>query len=75
MDKYQLSNCSLKYSNNLKNCINLFIHEEKNEYILIELLFSDSELLYQKMQIIKEGIDKSIINEKKKFEDYLNNLK
>ena len=75
VDKYQLSNCSLKYSNNVKNCINLIIKEEKNEYILIELLFSDSELLYQKMQIIKEGIDKSIINEKKKFEDYLNNLK
>ena len=75
MDKYQLSNCSLKYSNNVKNCINLIIKEEKNEYILIELLFSDSELLYQKMQIIKEGIDKSIINEKKKFEDYLNNLR
>ena len=75
VDKYQLSNCSLKYSENIKNCINLFFPEDKNNYIIVELVFSDSELLYQKMQIIKEGIDKSIINEKKKFEDYLNNLK
>ena len=75
IDKYQLSNCSLQFSNNVKNCFNLFIKDEKNEYIIVELLFSDSEILYQKISLIKKEIENSIINEKKKFEDFLNNLK
>ena len=75
VDKYQLTNCILKFSKNIKNCINLFFYEDKSNYIIVELVFFDSELLYQKMSIIKEEINKSIIKEKKKFEDFLNNLK
>ena len=75
VEKYQISNCSLKFSENIKNCINLFFPEDKNNYIIVELVFSDSELLYQKMNIIKEEINNSLIKEKKKFEDFLYNLK
>ena len=75
VDKYQLSNCLLKFSENNKNCINLFFQEDNNDYIIIELVFSDSELLYQKMSLIKEEINNSMNKEKKKLEDFLNNLK
>jgi len=75
VDKYQISNCSLKFSENIKNCINLFFPEDKNNYIIVELVFSETELLYKKMSIIKEEINNSLIKEKKKFEDFLYNLK
>ena len=75
VEKYQISNCSLKFSENIKNCINLFFPEDKNNYIIVELVFSDTELLYQKMNIIKEEINNSLIKEKKKFEDFLYNIK
>ena len=75
VDKYQISNCSLKFSENIKNCINLFFPEDKNNYIIVELVFSETEILYQKMSIIKEEINNSLIKEKKKFEDFIYNLK
>ena len=75
VEKYQISNCSLKFSENIKNGINLFFPEDKSNYIIVELVFSDTELLYQKMNIIKEEINNSLIKEKEKFEDFLYNLK
>ena len=74
INKYQISDCSIKYSKNVKNCIELFFLENKNDYITIELIFSDTELLNQKIYLIKEEIDSSMVKEKKKLEDFLKNL-
>ena len=75
INKYQISDCSIKYSKNVKNCIELFFLENKNDYITIELIFSDTELLNQKIYLIKEEIDSSMVKEKKKLEEFLKNLK
>ena len=73
--KYQLSDCSVKFSQNMLNCIELFFIENKNNYVTVELIFPDSEQLNQKICLINEEIENSIIKEKRKLEDFLKNLK
>ena len=75
VSKYPLSDCSLKLGENIKNCLLLFIVNNKNDYIVIELIFLDSEYLNQKMYLIKEEIENSMIKEKKKLEDFFKSLK
>ena len=73
--KYQLSDCSVKFSQNMLNCIELFFIENKNNYVTVELIFPDSEQLNQKICLINEEIGNCIIKEKRKLEDFLKNLK
>ena len=74
VNKYHLSDCTLKISENILNCLDLFFPEDKNNYSIVELIFLDSESLNQKLNIINEDIEKSKDKEKQKLENFLNNL-
>jgi len=74
VNKYNLSDCTMKISENIKNCLDLFFSENFNNYNILELIFTDSEMLNKHFFDIKDEIEKSMIKEKKKLEDFLNNL-
>ena len=74
VNKYHLSDCILKINENILNCLDLFFPEDKNNYSIVELIFLDSESLNQKLNIINQDIEKSKNKEKKKLEDFLNNI-
>ncbi len=74
VNKYNLSDCTMKISENIKNCLDLFFPENFNNYNILELIFTDSEMLNKHFFDIKDEIEKSMIKEKKKLEDFLNNL-
>ena len=74
VNKYHLSDCTLEINENILNCLDLFFPEDKNNYSIVELIFLDLESLNQKINIINIDIEKSKDKEKKKLEDFLNNL-
>ena len=74
VSKYHLSDCTIKISENIKNCLDLFFPENKNNYNIVELIFTDSDIWNKKLFVLKDEIEKSMIQEKKRIEDFLQNL-
>ena len=74
VSKYHLSDCTIKISENIKNCLDLFFPENKNNYNIVELIFTDSDIWNKKLFVLKDEIEKSMIKEKKRIEDFLQNL-
>ena len=74
VNKYHLSDCTIKISENIKNCLDLFFPENIKNYNIVELLFPDSDMLNKNLFIIKDEIEKSMIKEKKCLGNFLQNL-
>ena len=74
VNKYHLSDCTIKISENIKNCLDLFFPENIKNYNIVELIFPDSDMLNKNLFIIKDEIEKSMIKEKKSLENFLQNL-
>ena len=74
VSKYHLSDCTIKISENIKNCLDLFFPENKNNYNIVELIFTDSDIWNKKLFVLKDEIEKSMIKERKRIEDFLQNL-
>ena len=76
IDKYSCSNCSVEKNLSVDNCVDLFIvSEENNDFIEIELIFPESELVNKMINTMNEEIKISRQREKKKFKEFLHNLK
>lgn len=76
IDKYSCSNCSVEKNLSVENCVDLFIvNEENNDYIEIELIFPESDLVNKMINTMNEEIKSSRQKEKKKFKEFLHNLK
>ena len=76
IDKYSCSNCSVEKNLSVDNCVDLFIaNEENNDFIEIELIFPESELVNKMINTMNEEIKMSRQREKQKFKEFLHNLK
>ena len=75
IDKYSLSNCTIENNNSSPNSIDLYIIDDNNNYIEIEIIVSEYELVNKIIKVVNDKIKFSRQREKAKFKEFLYKLK
>ena len=75
VDKFSISNCTIGNNNSIQNSVDLYFIDDDNNYIEIEIIVSEYELVNKITIIINDSIKFSRQKEKEKVKAFLYKLK